>query len=134
MKSHLPDHPKIYVPISLICNHEITYTHYMRLHITIQVLMRNQGALTKLNRIFQSLWSGRHCLDRINFHQRVNPLVGWHLNFQLQYAVYFHSLRQCEKKKEWGRREKNKKEKEEKTERWRTGRLKIAGNKEISTE
>lgn len=133
MKSHLLDHPKMYVPISLICNHEISYTHYMRLHITMQVLTRNQGALTKVNRIFQSLWSCRHCLDRINFHQRVNPLVGWHLNFQLQYAVYFHSLWQCGKK-EWGRREKNKKEKEEKKERWRTGRLKIAGNKAISTE
>lgn len=43
-------------------------------------------------------------LDRINLHQRIIPLVGWHLNYQLPYidvaytdiaisiAVYFHSL------------------------------------------
>ena len=49
MKNHLPDQPQIHVPIRLNCNHEVTYTHHMRLHTTIQVLGRYQAALANMS-------------------------------------------------------------------------------------
>lgn len=70
MKSHLPYHPQIYVPVRLRCNHEITYTYHMTLHTTGQVLGRHQVALENVSNSFQSWWSCRPCLDKINLHQR----------------------------------------------------------------
>ena len=66
LKSYLPDHLQIHVPIRWRCNHEITYTHHMRLHTTMQVLGRHQAASLKMSKRFQSQWSCRPCLDRIN--------------------------------------------------------------------
>lgn len=45
MKTHLPDHQQIYVPTRLRCNHEIAYTHNLRLETTMQLLGRHQAAL-----------------------------------------------------------------------------------------
>ena len=91
MKIHLPDHAEIYMSIRLGYNHEITYTYHMRLYTTVQVLGRHQAALAKVSNSFQSSWSCRPCLDRVNLHQN-HSSGGWHLNYQLPYAVYFHGL------------------------------------------
>ena len=65
MKSHLPDHPQIYVPIRLRCNHVITYTYHTRLYIAVQVLGRYQTASTKVSINFHSQWS-TYFVDRTN--------------------------------------------------------------------
>lgn len=78
MKSHLPDHSQIYVPIRLRCNHEISYKHYMRVHM--QVLWRHQAAFAKVSNDFQCQCSCRCFLDRINLHQIAISLKGLRLN------------------------------------------------------
>lgn len=69
MKSYLPDYPHICVPIRLRCLNEITYTHHMKLHITMKVLGRQQAAKAKMSNSFQSQCSFRPCLERINLNQ-----------------------------------------------------------------
>lgn len=71
MRSHLPDHPQMYVPIGLRCNREIMYTHHMRVHTTMKVLGRHQGALAKVSKFPESVVL-QTFLDRINFHQSFN--------------------------------------------------------------
>lgn len=94
MNSNLPDHWPIYMLIRLRCNHEIKYTHHIRLLTTVQILGRHQASLAKVRNSFQNWWSCRPCLNQINLHHTIIPLVGSHLTIVVT-CYNSHSLWQC---------------------------------------
>ena len=101
MRSRLPDHPRIYVPIILRCNCEITYTKHMRLHTTMPVLGRHHNYFctyetTDRNNSFQNSWPHRPFPNCILIQQRIIPQVGQNLNtrcllLQLLWSLTCHN-------------------------------------------
>ena len=86
MRSHLLLHLWIYVPIRLKCKHETTYTHHMRLHMTIgEDTGRHQNyfcSFVKLQiEVTDSRPGGPPGTAWMGFSSiREIPVVGWYLN------------------------------------------------------
>ena len=47
MRSHLPDHPWIYVPIRLRCSCGIIHRYHIKLHTSVQILRRHRSCFSK---------------------------------------------------------------------------------------
>lgn len=90
MRSHFPDYPQIYMPITLILNHEIICTNYTKMHsiweipqlVLVHVNLKTEAAG------FQSLRSSKPCLKKVLLYQRIIHLEAGHLNYQLPSAVF----------------------------------------------
>lgn len=99
IRSHLPDQPQVYVHIRLRWNYGMSYTHHMRFPTTMQVVSRNHRCfctckITVMSYSFLSWWSHRPYPDGILRHQRIIPLMGWHVNTSCHLLQLHGFLRQ----------------------------------------
>lgn len=77
MRSYLPDHSQIYVPLSLRYNYEITHTH----HLKLQIIVQKGGTIAAFANVKQqtgatvSRVDGR--LARMGFYSIRESFVWW---------------------------------------------------------